>query len=44
MNALFQSKKIQDFSKISASIDIPVRVMDFAFPDEIPEFWFNNNA
>ncbi|WP_127492007.1 metal-dependent hydrolase [Acinetobacter calcoaceticus] len=44
MNAFFKSKQTQDFSKISASIDIPVRTMDFTFSDEIPEFWFNNNA
>lgn len=44
MNAFFKSKQTQDFSKISASIDIPVRTMDFTFPDEIPEFWFDNNA
>ncbi|HDG7212827.1 metal-dependent hydrolase [Acinetobacter nosocomialis] len=43
MNAFFQSKPAQDFSKISASIDITVRQLDLSFPDEIPEFWFKNN-
>ena len=36
------SKAIQ-YRHVSASIDIPVRSMDFTFPDEIPEFWFSNN-
>lgn len=43
MNAFFESKPAQDFSKISASIDITVRQLDLSFPDEIPEFWFKNN-
>ncbi|MDS7968051.1 metal-dependent hydrolase [Acinetobacter sp. V117_2] len=43
MNAVFESKPAQDFSKISASIDITVRQLDLSFPDEIPEFWFKNN-
>lgn len=43
MNAFFQSKPAQDFSKISASIDITVRQLDLSFPDEIPEFWFKDN-
>ncbi len=43
MNAFFQSKPAQDFSKISASIDITVRQLNLSFPDEIPEFWFKNN-
>lgn len=43
MNAVFQSKPAQDFSKISASIDITVRQLDLSFPDEIPEFWFKDN-
>ncbi|OEC91447.1 metal-dependent hydrolase [Acinetobacter sp. YK3] len=38
-----QSEKVSKCRQISASIDIPVRVMDFTFPDEIPEFWFNHN-
>ncbi|MFW2057980.1 metal-dependent hydrolase [Acinetobacter haemolyticus] len=29
---------------ISASIDFPVRSLDLVFSDEIPEFWFANNA
>lgn len=43
MNAVFESKPAQDFSKISASIDITVRQLDLSFSDEIPEFWFKNN-
>ncbi len=43
MNAFFESKPAQDFSKISASIDITVRQLDLSFSDEIPEFWFKNN-
>ncbi|MEQ1343785.1 metal-dependent hydrolase [Acinetobacter seifertii] len=43
MNAVFESKPAQDFSKISALIDITVRQLDLSFPDEIPEFWFKNN-
>ena len=43
MNEFFQSKPAQDFSKISASIDITVRQLDLSFPDEIPEFWFKDN-
>ncbi|MBH2001972.1 MAG: metal-dependent hydrolase [Moraxellaceae bacterium] len=38
-----QSEKAIKCRQISASIDIPVRAMDFTFPDEIPEFWFNHN-
>lgn len=43
MNAFVQSKSKADCAAISASIDICVRSLNLSFPDELPEFWFNNN-
>ncbi|EPF69491.1 hypothetical protein GCM10025882_18530 [Acinetobacter gyllenbergii] len=45
MNLVAVSSKptVADYRQVSASIEIQVRNMDFAFPDDISEFWFHQN-
>lgn len=38
-----QLEKVINRRQVLASIDIPVRDINFTFPDEIPKFWFNHN-